>query len=40
VKRKGKKYVGNAHREQLKAISRGSEIRSLPEEALKKRDSK
>jgi hypothetical protein len=40
VNRKGKNCVGNAHREQLKAISTGSEISSLPKEALKKRDSK
>jgi hypothetical protein len=40
VKRKGKNYVGNAHREQSKAISKGSEISSLPKDALKKRESK
>jgi hypothetical protein len=37
VKRKGANYVGNAHREELKAISKGSEISTLPKEALKKR---
>jgi hypothetical protein len=40
VKRKGANYVGNVHRGRLKAISTGSEIRTLPKGVLKKRGSK
>jgi hypothetical protein len=40
VKRKGKSYVGSAHRENLKNISKGSETSSLPKAVFEKRDNK